>query len=363
MSGSLSLIIVLIVVVWAIVLAPMVFGDSKPIRRSGEGYDETRVLHQGGTAAVQARRRPKVTRADIHHFDAEDDYEVVEAEHDSLIDATPATPNGSTSWKKLFSRGEDTPEFEPVDGEVVEPADEDSLGVEGSTKVELPAETPDETSAEIADDTTEYDVDDSYFAPEDYGYVSADVVSIEADTDTEAVEETEPASEVDSVEDPIDDEVALARARRGRGGWDPEAAKRAREDRFRRRQRTFLGLIVVTCVAFVFALVSGGWAWLAPAVAAGLLVWYMVALRSLVKQERALHARRVRQLHRARLGVVSAEEGAPIPAHMRRPGAVILELDEEGADFANLPTYRSPQRHTDAQDTGSDTEDRYQHIA
>ena len=52
MSGSLSLIIVLIVVVWAIVLAPMVLGDSKPIRRSGEGYDETRVLHQGNLSLI-----------------------------------------------------------------------------------------------------------------------------------------------------------------------------------------------------------------------------------------------------------------------------------------------------------------------
>ena len=79
MSGSLSLIIVLIVVVWAIVLAPMVLGDSKPIRRSGEGYDETRVLHEGNTL-LQARRRPRVTKADIHSFDEDsDDYEVLDA--------------------------------------------------------------------------------------------------------------------------------------------------------------------------------------------------------------------------------------------------------------------------------------------
>ena len=114
MSGSLSLIIVLIVVVWAIVLAPMVLGDSKPIRRAGEGFDETRVLHQGGTAAIQARRRPRVTAADVHRHDEEDDYEVVVPEEESteavLIDDSPATP----SWKKLFTRS-NVVDAEPVE--------------------------------------------------------------------------------------------------------------------------------------------------------------------------------------------------------------------------------------------------------
>jgi len=146
--------------------------------------------------------------------------------------------------------------------------------------------------------------------------------------------ETEPATE------PTEDELAFARARRGRGGWDPEAAKRVREERFRRRQRTLLGLVVVFAVAFVFGIVSGGWAWLAPAAAAGLLAWYLAALRTTVKKERALHERRVRQLRRARLGVISSAEDAPVPPHMRRPGAVVVEVDDESADFANLPTYR-----------------------
>ena len=45
--GSPSLMIILILVVWIIVLAPLMIGNNKPIRRSGDGYDETRVLHEG----------------------------------------------------------------------------------------------------------------------------------------------------------------------------------------------------------------------------------------------------------------------------------------------------------------------------
>ncbi|WKK61145.1 hypothetical protein QYQ98_09005 [Corynebacterium sp. P3-F1] len=330
MSGSLSLIIVLIVVVWAIVLAPMVFGDSKPIRRSGEGYDETRVLHQG-TTPLQARRRPKVTKADIHSFDEENDYEVLDPvadEEEVLIDDASS---GSTSLKKLFARKD------AVDGEIVEEASDSAAEADSEVTAEQVDEAGGVDEAGTVDEKEpgEYELDDSFLSPEDYGYSTVAKLEESPKVAQATVDEDEAAPK-----EPTEDELAFARARRGRGGWDPETAKRVREDRFRRRQRTLLGLVVVFGVAFVFAIVSGGWAWLAPAAAAGLLVWYLTALRTTVKKERALHERRVRQLRRARLGVISAAEDAPVPAHMRRPGAVIVEVDDESADFANLPTYR-----------------------
>lgn len=357
MSGSLSLIIVLIVVVWAIVLAPMVLGDSKPIRRAGEGFDETRVLHQGGTAAIQARRRPRVTAADVHRHDEEDDYEVVVPEEGSteavLIDDSPATP----SWKKLFTRSNvvdaepvedeaDTPETE-AEAEVAE-AEADTADTVDAADAEL-----DETLDEAEDLSAEYDYDDSYLAPEDFGYSTVvsmpEAEEMTAEDSVDVAEDSVEDSAADSADDAADDsaddsaddvdEATLTRASRGRGGWTPEAEKQARAERLRRRERTLLGLITVTGVAFIWALISGGWVWLAPLAGAALLVWYMSALRSLVTQERALRERRLRQLRRARLGVVSSEEDAPLPAHMRRPGAVIVELDDESADFANLPEY------------------------
>ena len=357
MSGSLSLIIVLIVVVWAIVLAPMVLGDSKPIRRAGEGFDETRVLHQGGTAAIQARRRPRVTAADVHRHDEEDDYEVVVPEEGSteavLIDDSPATP----SWKKLFTRSNvvdaepvedeaDTPETE-AEAEVAE-AEADTADTVDAADAEL-----DETRDEAEDLSAEYDYDDSYLAPEDFGYstvvsmpeaeemTAEDSVDVAEDSVEDSAADSADDAAADSADDSADDvdEATLTRASRGRGGWTPEAEKQARAERLRRRERTLLGLITVTGVAFIWALISGGWVWLAPLAGAALLVWYMSALRSLVTQERALRERRLRQLRRARLGVVSSEEDAPLPAHMRRPGAVIVELDDESADFANLPEY------------------------
>lgn len=341
MSGSLSLIIVLIVVVWAIVLAPMVLGDSKPIRRSGEGYDETRVLHQGNTP-LAARRRPRVTKNDIHSFDEDDDYEVLDEEAVLIDDTRPKTSDnpseepvdesssGSTSLKKL------------IDGEIVE---ETEAEAEAGAEAEADSEEVSETDSEAADGP-EYELDASYLSPEDYGYTTVTKLE-EKEPETEEEAESVAEAEVEEASEPTEDELAFARARRGRGGWDPEMAKRVREDRFRRRQRTLLGLVVLFGISFVVGIVSGGWAWLAPAAAAGLLAWYMTALRTTVKKERALQARRVRQLRRARLGVVTAAEDAPVPPHMRRPGAVVVEVDDESADFANLPTYTAPREESE----------------
>lgn len=366
MSGSLSLIIVLIVVVWAIVLAPMVFGDSKPIRRSGEGYDETRVLHRGGTAPVQVRRKPRVTAADVQRVEKQRDHEFARAAQSGRLEQSDDV-DGLNGLDPLGPETVDAAELSL--GELVNATDneERDKGVVdgnggrrgGSTRVTFSG----------GDASGEYDVDDSYFSPEDFGYTSSAVVSVPAEDElpqevagadtpvdaaaqsieTQVEEVTDPPTADETpgeIQDDIPHETAIARARRGRGGWDPDVARRAHAERSRRRQRTVTSLIAITAVAIVVAAIAGGWAWSAPIITAGLLAWYLTALRNLVKQERALHARRVRQLHRARLGVVSAEQGAPLPAHMRRPGAVIVEMDDESADFTHLPVRRGPQPWT-----------------
>lgn len=320
--GSLSLIIVLIIVVWVIVLAPIVMGNNKPIRHSGDGYDATRVLHAGGSEPVAQRRRPKLSAADVHRHDdsAVADYEVVEAE---------AAPLASTGGSTAISLRVDEPEQEHIDGEVV--VEEEQPAPSGSTAWSvLQAEADD--AGDIEQD--HYEVDASYASPGDYGYADEQLVVEDEVTAAPAAED-----DTEQIEDHSEltaEEIAFAQNRRGRGGWDPEREHAAREDRFKRRQRTLLGLIVADVIAVVFAFVVGGWAWVAPAITVALTVWFMVVLRSVVKQERALHARRVRQLRRARMGVVTSADSAALPRERRVPGAVIVELDDESPDFANL---------------------------
>ena len=383
--GSPSLMIILILVVWIIVLAPLMIGNNKPIRRSGEGYEETRVLHEGGTAPMAERRRPKLTAADIHRHSEEDDYEVVEAtdaEEDVLIDDAPAL-------RSIFRRpaGDDAAQPAHVEGEVVEhdadnerEAAAEDAAVEndeaeqapattgGSTKVTA-SETGGSTSVKVlaaedggADERAEsaetdadrYELDDSYTAPEDYGYADAQTAEPEqeeANGDDNAPDEQEAAADaaeqVDSG-DVSEEDIAFAASRRGRGGYDPERERSTAATRFQRRQRTLLGLTIACVITFVIAFVAGSWTWVLPAVAVGLTAWFMIALRKVVLKERALKERRLRQLRRARMGVATAE-AHPRDRH-QRAGSVVLDLDDESPDFDTLPSARFAPTPNDTDD-------------
>ena len=368
--GSPSLMIILILVVWIIVLAPLMIGNNKPIRRSGDGYDETRVLHEGGTAPMAERRRPKLTAADIHRHSEDTDYEVVEAtdaEEQVLIDDAPAL-------RTLFRRPGAEDQAEHIDGEVIEHAEDEAepAGAEtadaetadaetagGSTKV-VASEPAGSTSVKVlaAEDDAEddadddrYELDESYAAPEDFGYADetggvekqsvpeADVEDVQADTDTNTAVIGEDVDTAEAAE-AGDEDLAFAAARRGRGGFDPERDKKNTATRFQRRQRTLLALIAACVVTFVVAFVAGGWTWVLPAVSVGLTAWFMIALRRVVLQERALHARRLRQLRRARMGVaMSNHVEHPRDARLRA-GSVVLDLDDESPDFDTLPSAR-----------------------
>ena len=370
--GSPSLMIILILVVWIIVLAPLMIGNNKPIRRSGDGYDETRVLHEGGTAPMAERRRPKLTAADIHRHSEDTDYEVVEAtdaEEQVLIDDAPAL-------RTLFRRPgaeeagaeEHDAASDHIDGEVIEHAEDEAEPAEvdaedeaeaddtetaaaetagGSTKV-VASEPAGSTSVKVLAETDRYELDESYTAPEDFGYADEtggvekqsapemDVEDAPADTDAGIDDEVDTAEDTEAG----DEDLAFAAARRGRGGFDPEREKKNTATRFQRRQRTLLALIAACVVTFVVAFVAGGWTWVLPAVSVGLTAWFMIALRRVVLQERALHARRLRQLRRARMGVaMSNHVEHPRDARLRA-GSVVLDLDDDSPDFDTLPSAR-----------------------
>lgn len=366
-----SLIILLIIVVWVIVLAPLVLGDNKPIRRSGEGYEETRVLHEGDSTPVAARRRPKLTAADVHRYGAEEDeYEVVEAVSDDervLIDDTKA------GLKPLFAKraastevvaAEPQPVIIDAEEEPVKSAEHAEQAVSAEAPTETPAEggstaysvlqaraaaedTGDTEGTEGAEDT------EAYLDPSDFGYAGAELTEADADEERPEGDEADVANSADAEEtleagdadaEPTDEDIAFAQTRRGRGGWDPQQDARNRASRYQRRQRTFAGLLIACVVTLVVAAMFGGWVWVLPAISIGLTGWFLVALRQLVKKERALRQRRMRQLRRARLGVDTghAEQVAPA-AGRRRAGAIVVDMDDESPDFDHLPRYRQPE--------------------
>lgn len=135
-----------------------------------------------------------------------------------------------------------------------------------------------------------------------------------------------------------EEELEFAQSRVGRGGWDPQADAENKATRYQRRQRTLMGLAIVVVLTVALGIIFGGWLWWTAAIAGGLTIAYLVALRTQVRQEQQLRARRISQLRRARLGVRSAQdEELAIPRYLRRPGAVIVEIDDSSPDWDHLP--------------------------
>lgn len=320
---SLTLVIILIIVVWLIVLAPLLLRGQRPILKAGEAYEETRVLHEGGSGKLSAHRGPKLTAADVRQHDEEDDYEVVVAEdaegdEEQLLIDEPA---------------------DVIDGEVV--VDEEPAEIVTVVEEEAAETESDEDLEELRGG--QYEVDESYTGADDLLHPDARAAAAAAAAAAEGVADEDESegedADLDASTDaePDEEDLAFAKSRSGRGGWDPERDEQTTLDRYARRQRTLLGLGIFVAAAVILGLLAGGRSWLVAALAVGLTALYLFALRRQVRAERALRQRRIRHLRRARLGV----RQSGVPKQLRRPGAIVMEVDDDSPDFDYLPTVSS----------------------
>ena len=457
---SSSLLLVLIVVVWLFVLAPLVVNTRQPIRRTSEALGRTRLLHQGGESVATRRRRPTLSERDVRTPDEEVDesLETVDAEFDDARDAdrdsgrradrardldddiliddlddaradVPAVVEGDVVYElepgASGARTAESLDDEAVaddpgdsgsgadsaadslddDGRVAAAADSDS-GADAELDADSDAVTKAETDAERADGTAERrSVADAhaadvraYLSPEDFLVVddATAVTAVTADSGTgadatadsddadaaatsdgaakaadrdeaalidddeargdsdgttadavDSADSVERAGDADDFDDTLtDDDLAFAERRRGRGGFDPVSDARYSETRFARRRRSVGVLAAFIVAGVILGALVGGWTWWVPLAGAGLMVLYLVYLRRTVIAENELRARRIRRMKMARLGVRNSEdEELGVPERLRRPGAVVVELDDEDPDFADLPyaTYEFPE--------------------
>lgn len=289
MSGF--LVIGLIVVVWLVVLAPLVLRTQKPISKAGEAFDDTRVILEGGSN-VPARRRPRLTQDTASEEvdtaeDDDEDYEIVDS-------------------PSIFKHRKEEPE------EVEEPVEE---------------------VVEMLDEEWDDDLDDAYTSPLDHMHPAARARALEEYQSEEKLEEDLQDTDVSA--ELTQEDVEFAERRRGRGYYDPQADREFAQSQYARRQRTLLGLSAVVVISVILGFVVGGWLWALPVVSLAMTALYLTALRSQVRAENELRARRIRRLRRSRMGVRHSED---LPSRLRRPGAVVLELDDESPDFENLPT-------------------------
>lgn len=420
---SATLVIGLIVVMWLFVLAPLLLRSQRPMSRTNDSFEQTRVVFEGGRDAppqrarlARARRGVETNLLDDYVDDYDDIYDAAKVqaagERDVIDNADDvvledyeeglARPNfgfftglssklgwGSRRAEQVEASVDEAdveqteaddldtdfaPVDEPLELEKQVDADADAqVGADSDADAEacedgdvVEPEIFDERDLDLRDDSEAmadtivieaqdiYEMDDSFVGPADILDRRAELDDFEADAQAAAAQETgaDAAAEYDAVDsdayaadEVYDDELThldpedleFAARRRGRGGFDPERDAQIRQSHYQRRQRTVMGLVAFIAVATIAAVVAGGWMWVAPAVGVVVLFSYMSGLRRQVKVEDQLRARRIAHMKRARLGVRTvSDEQYGVPAHLRRRGGVVLQIDDDSPDFVDL---------------------------
>lgn len=303
MTGT--IVILLIALVWLFVLGPWFINRHRPISKAGTAFDDTRVIHEGGSGALTSRRRPRLAPAAV--VDEDSDEEEFDVDYTEALIAEYPDEAAITEEEYAYEAEYFDDEPEPV--------------------IEVTAVEPETVVTDL--DEHPYHLDDAYLIPGDLLYPDPDP-------------QPAPYYEQDAYDEELDDElsdedIAFAKSRRGRGGYDPEADRRYATNRYQRRQRIVLALLAMLALSVGAGLLWGNWVWGAPGVIGVMAAVYLSALRAQSRKEAELRHRRILQLRRARLGVRnSADKELGIPNRLRRPGAVVLEIDDDSPDFLYL---------------------------
>lgn len=366
-----------LIVAWLVVLVPMLAARHPRVNQVSDATLKTRLLHRGGSAtrAVRRRIRPAATVAD----DRVDEAEFPEDEDaERLVGDLPADEDAE-AHAYVDSDVDDLHGSSPMDGDTTPiPTVERAAMRAKASIVDLDAPAVEVPAPDAAASV------DTAAAPESdpiVRRVTAPVAqAAEADPVAEDLEPAEPMSElVDEpadeslVEEPADAELADADAaddqlteeivpatrpkaepteidargdgpQRRRGGYDPENDARLTEARFRFRQRVTLALGVLAVVALGAGLMNVPFAWYGLGAVVLALAVYLTYLRRTVRIEAEIRRRRTARLERARRERErEAEVLDGVPAHLRRGGCVVMEIDDEDPAFDHLPRYRAEE--------------------
>ena len=311
-----SLLWISLVVLWLFVLVPMLVSKRDAVRRTSDVALATRVLNSGAAGRLLKRGGPAAGhRSDPDWRPDQDEY------HDLDSDDTE---------EMSLSRGPAVTVAAAVSAEETQPEDLDDE-VDDTDSAAMPAadEQP-QPVAEIEIETEDEDTD-AEFETED------------ADDEGEAVED-EDDDQYEYVDDtsgiPVAEEppatVTHAFGRRHRYDENTAAAISARKYAFRRKVLMVMALTLIGSAATAFLLTPTAW-WFCGS-AAAVTVLYLGYLRKQTRIEERVQRRRMQRMARSRLGVENAydRELDVVPARLRRPGAVVLDIDDEDPIFEHL---------------------------
>ncbi|MDD4868260.1 MAG: hypothetical protein PHQ28_14435 [Mycobacterium sp.] len=324
-----SLLWISLVLLWLFVLVPMLVSKRDAVRRTSDLALATRVLNGGANSRLVKRGGP----AAGHRSDpdwkpeatpAEDELADVDADHDNEHDNEQGREDdrehGDADTAELRRP---RPVVVPV--AVPEPSEPDYLDVD--VIEDCPA-LPSGTGTQVNDDTASVPERADREPDDEYEYAE-DSSGLEPDAESR-----------DDQDRPSRPTVALQGSRRRRFDTRTAAAVSARKYAFRKRVLMVMAMVLVGSATAAFKLSPDAW-WLCGTATVVTLL-YLAYLRRQTRIEERVRRRRTQRMARARLGVENAHDRQydrqydGVPSRLRRPGGVVLEIDDEDPIFEHL---------------------------
>lgn len=330
-----SLLWISLVVLWLFVLVPMLVSKRDNVRRTSDVALATRVLNSGRNARLRRPRASAGHNSDPHWQPS------AEYEGEYADDLDEERPDESSRRRAvvLAAAVEESAESPYLDVDIV---DEDSGALplgdsfrkeqagpqteeltldfdapEPETAPQPVAETAEEAAEPeapvAADDLTEDDLTD-----DDYEYVE-DSSGLEAEADNEP-------------------ELAESMASARRNRYESKTAQAVSARKYAFRKRVLMSMSALLVLSAVAAAVLSPALWWAVGSVATVTVLYLGYLRRQTRIEEQVRRRRAQRMMRSRLGVENTEDGEfdVVPSRLRRPGAAVLEIDDEDPAFEHL---------------------------
>jgi hypothetical protein len=301
----------------------MLISKRDAVRRTSDVALATRVLNTGRGARLLRRGRPAAGhRSDPDWQHSGDDLD------DDLDEEVHAESTERSVVRVAAVNIETDSEPDYLDVDVVE---DDSGALPVGASIDEVAEAQAEESVQPKTQTHEL--------PLDFGEAPETDEPEDEDEPDGTEDEYEYVDDSSGLEAPSDadpqlaDSLSAARRRR----YEARSAMiDARKYKFRKRSLMVMGALLVASAAAAFTLASVAW-WACGAIGV-VTVLDLAYLRRQTRIEERLRRRRVQRLARSRLGVENTDdrEFDVVPARLRRPGSVVLEIDDEDPIFEHL---------------------------
>ena len=342
-----SLLWISLVVLWLFVLVPMLISKRDTVRRTSDVALATRVLNSGHGARLLRRRKP----AAGHHSDpnwrpTHDDLDEYD-DDDREEDGAPRTA------VVVMAAANVEAESEYLDVDVVE-EDSGALPLGASAQrafdqePELPLDFGDNTAVFSVDDLQEVDgVAEADEAPgQGEDELVADDTSDDMTDEFEAVSEDDPDHDYEYVDDSSgveaaadsDPHVAGSKSQERRRSYESKTAAAVSARKYRFRKRVLMVMSALLLLSAVAAYVVSPTFWWFCGTVGAVTILYLGYLRRQTRIEEQVRRRRAQRMMRSHLGVENTkdQEFDVVPARLRRPGAVVLEIDDEDPIFEHL---------------------------